>query len=191
MIRASISSGFNGAFSAVIFIYYLKTLYLNQFEIGLLSSALALGLFVGSASARSVSRKVGVGPAIVVGNALMGVIWIGLPFMEPAAAVTVPILTGTYFSHGFLLAISSINSASLRQARTPDAILGRVDAAYGTVTLCVNAGGALLMGLVAQFIEMRAALAGLAFLALFCGLVGLRSKRILAIRDVMPGSVPV
>ena len=191
LIRGSILSGFNGAFSAVIFIYYLKTLDLDQFEIGLLSSALALGLFFGGACTRFVSGKVGVGPAIVVGNVLMAFIWIGLPFLEPAAAITVPILTGMYLCYGFLLALCSINSASLRQARTPDAVLGRVEAAYGTVTLCVNAGGALLMGLAAQFIEMRAALAGLAFLAIFCALLGLRSRTLLAIRDVMPGPAPV
>lgn len=191
LIRASILSGFNGAFSAVIFIYYLKTLALDQFDIGLLSSALALGLFIGGVGAPSLSRKVGVGPAIVFGNVMMAAVWVGFPFLEPTAAVNLPILIGMYLCHGALLAICAINSASLRQAHTPDPILGRVEAAYGTVTLCMNAGGALLMGLVAQFVDIRAALAGLAFLAIVCALVGLRSKTLLAIRNVMPGSVAV
>lgn len=181
LIRGSVLNGFNGAFSAVVFIYYLKTLHFDQFEIGLMSSGLALGLFIGGACTSFVSIKVGMGPAIVYGNLLMALIWVPLAFMPSNSGFTVSVLIAMYLGYGILLAIYSINAAALRQLRTSDAMLGRVEAAYGTVTLCMNAAGALLMGLVAQFIDMRAAIAGLAAFAILCSLIGFRSKTILAI----------
>jgi hypothetical protein len=186
LARGSIFSALNGAFSAVIFLYYLKVLGLDQLAIGLLTSAVALGILIGGACTPRLSRWIGVGPAIVGGNVVMALLWIGLPFLPPVAATSTPILIGMYFGYGLVFASYSINSASLRQARTPDAILGRVEAAYRTVTLSLNAAGALLMGWIAQLIDLRVALGGLAALAIICALIGVRSSTLLAIRGVQP-----
>jgi MFS family permease len=135
----------NGAF-AVYLVYAVRSLGLSPAAIGVIFSLGNVGWLAGALVAGRVSTKLGVGRALIVSGAVAAPALILVPAAPQSAPIPFLIAAGVLSSFG--LVIWRIAQVSLRQAITPDHMLGRVNAVsrfvmWGTIPLGTLLGGAL------------------------------------------------
>jgi MFS family permease len=135
----------NGAF-AVYLVYAVRSLDLSPAAIGVIFSLGNVGWLLGALVTGRVSSRLGVGRTLV----LSGMVAAPALMLVPAApaAAPIPFLIAAGVLNTFGLVIWRITQVSLRQAITPDRILGRVNAAsrflmWGTIPLGTLLGGVL------------------------------------------------
>jgi MFS family permease len=147
---------FENARYAVLVLFMSDDLGLKPGAIGLVLGAGSLGYFFGAFLPGWTANRFGLGRAIV---GSMVVIWCGellFPFAAGPDRIAVPILIVALFLTGLAAAPYDVNQFSLRQAITPDAILGRVNASMRVVIRGAVPIGALLGGLIGELFGLRA-----------------------------------
>ncbi len=138
-------------------LFATRTLGLNEQQVGLSYMGMGAGTIVASVLGNRISRHVGPGPCLVIGFAICGSGWLLLA-LAPAnawgvAAFAVMLLL---FSAGAVLVF--INFLAMRQAVTPEPLLGRMTSAMRWLTLLAAGPGALLGGWLGEHLGLRAAL---------------------------------
>ncbi|MGY4827965.1 MFS transporter [Sphaerotilaceae bacterium SBD11-9] len=138
-------------------LFATRTLGLNEQQVGLSYMVMGLGTIVASVLGNRISRRVGPGPCLVMGIAICSAGWLLLA-AAPAnrwgvAAFALMLLL---FSAGAVLVF--INFLGLRQAVTPEPLLGRMTSAMRWLTLLAAGPGALLGGWLGEHVGLRAAL---------------------------------
>ncbi|TWJ20241.1 putative MFS family arabinose efflux permease [Micromonospora endolithica] len=135
---------------------------------GLLMTAIAAGVVLGSLAAPWLERRLGRALALGVSMGAAAAI-VGVPALS-----TDPFVIGAvFFGGGILLAAWNVITVSLRQRIVPDRLLGRVNSGYRLVSWGSLPLGAAAGGLLAEAFGLRAVFAimgGLA-LALLVGMV--------------------
>ena len=157
----------HGGVGAVILIYGVRELGLDP---GVLATIFAVGgisSFVGATCSTRVSRLLGVGPATVVGFLLFGIGTLILalargPIVFAGAVLVIWKLSEAAYT------LYEINEVSLRQAVTPDRLLGRVTASTQFVGIGVYLVGLILGGALAEIVGIRPTL----MVAGGCGVLG-------------------
>ncbi|CAN7650064.1 MFS transporter [Bosea sp. LjRoot9] len=165
------------AFLAIVTPYAARVLLLAPETIGLASSVYGAGLIVGALSGPVLIARLPTGLLLVFGPAssLLGA---GLLALAPAS-LGWPVLALAFFLFGFGPILWFITQTSLRQAVTPQALLGRVSATLTTAMYGMRPVGALAGGLAGEWLGLQTAM------LLPVGLFGLSTLAILASR--MPG----
>ena len=146
---------FNFVFWALFILYATKTLGVRPGVLGVVLGAGAVGGVLGSLVTGRLSRRIGVGPAFVVGSVLF-----------PAPLVLVPLAGGSDWAiRGFLVAadflsgmgvmILDITLGSIRAALVPDRLRARVAGAYQVVNYGVRPLGSLVGGALGAWIGLR------------------------------------
>ena len=135
----------NGAF-AVYLVYAVRSLGLSPAAIGVIFSLGNVGWLAGALVAGRLSTRLGVGPTIILTGAVAAPALMLVPAAPKSAPIPFLIAAGVLSSFG--LVIWRIAQVSLRQAITPDHMLGRVNAVsrfmmWGTIPLGTLLGGAL------------------------------------------------
>ena len=185
-IRAmTISSTIGSAGSAVqqtVFALYLTNeLLLGPVWFGIVLGILGAAAFVGTFLAGPAERRFGPGPALILGSFFWGGGGVLLALVDPSMALVLPLLALAQISAGIGRSIASINQISLRQAITPDRLLGRVNASRRLLVFGIIPFGALLGGILGESLGLRAALfvgAGIQVLGfIYTALSPLRSIR--------------
>ncbi len=138
-------------------LFATRTLGLSENAVGLCYMGMGLGTITGSVWGRRVSHRIGPGPCLVVGYAICGSGWLLLA-LAPANAwgVAAFALMLMLFTTGAVFIF--INFLALRQAVTPDPLLGRMTSTMRWLTLLAAAPGALLGGWLGEHVGLRAAL---------------------------------
>ena len=157
----------HGFVGAVILIYGVREL---GFGTGVLATIFAVGgvsSFVGAAYSDRITRRFGVGKTTVVGFLLFstGALVLAMaqgPLLIAGAVLVIAQLSDAAYT------IYGINEVSLRQAVTPDRLLGRVTVTVRFVGIGVYLGAILLGGALAEIVGLRWTLA----LGGTCGLLG-------------------
>ncbi len=155
--------------SAIVVQILVATRQLGMSESAVGTSYIALGAGTVTASLLGdrISRRFGPGPSLLAGFALTGVGWLLL-----AAAPTGPWGVAAFALHLGLFGVGAvlifINFIGLRQAVTPEPLLGRMTSTMRWLSLLPAEPGALLGGWIGEHVGLRAALAfaGVAALAL-------------------------
>jgi MFS family permease len=165
---AALMCGWQMAHYAAVTVQILlatRTLGLSEQAIGLCYTGVGLGTVVGSMLGRRISQHLGPGPCLVLGYAVTGTGWL-LVSAAPVGAwgVAAFALMLIFFSTGAVFIF--INFLALRQAVTPEHLLGRMTSTMRWLTLLAAAPGALLGGWLGEHVGLRAAL-------LFAGAVSL------------------
>ena len=131
---------------AIVLVYYVRTLGLGPETIGFVFALGNAGTLVGALVAGRIGRRVGVGPAIVGSMAASGpgILLLGLAPVE----APLPFLVASGFVFGFCALVYNINQVSFRQAVTPTAMQGRMNATmrfivWGTIPVGMMLGGFL------------------------------------------------
>ncbi len=138
-------------------LFATRTLGLSEQAVGLCYTGVGVGTILGSVYGRRVSHRIGPGPCLVVGYAICGLGW-GLLAVAPANAwgVAAFALMMAMFAGGAVFIF--INFLALRQAVTPEPMLGRMTSTMRWITLLAAGPGALLGGWLGEHVGLRSAL---------------------------------
>ena len=173
----------------VLILFATRTLGLSEHAVGLSYVALGVGTVTASVLGDRISRRIGPGPCLVLGFASTAAGWLLLaaaPLGEWGVAVFALMLS--LFGVGAVLIF--INFISLRQAVTPEPMLGRMTSTMRWLILLPAGPGALIGGWLGEHVGLRASL----WFAGICGsLLVLVAWRLPIIRQVkaLPKAVNV
>ena len=149
----------------------LQTLYATR-ELGLSAGQLGAAHMVGGAGAllasflaRYITRRLGTGVPILLGVGCSALSWLLLALV-PRNDHAFATLGAAMFVFDFGVMLYWINYASLRQAVTPDAMLGRMTATMRFFTVAAGPIGALTAGHVAETFGLRETFAGMSVLVI-------------------------
>jgi MFS family permease len=159
---------FRHAFVAIVVIFGARVLGFSAGHVGLLFMTAGLGSLMAAGVTQRLNKRYGMGPTMLGGMAGSGLAWLLV-----ACAMGPSWLASALFGGGlFLLDLTAmvffINYLSLRQAATPDHLLGRVTATMICLTVASAPLGGFGGGWIAEHIGLRSAMAllGLGPLAL-------------------------
>ncbi len=155
----------------VVYIIFLtRELRVEPFWIGIIFGSVGVASLLGAFAANHVARRIGPGPAVIFGT-LLGLVDMALiPLAPTSPSFAIPFLIAAQVLGGIGGPIYSISQVSLRQALTPDQLLGRVNASRRFVVFGIGPIGALMGGLLGQWLGLRvtlgvaSAVMGLSFL---------------------------
>jgi len=152
ILRAFVASSatldvFWNALMAVYFLYITRDLRLPPTAYGLIFGLGSIGALLGSLVAGPVSRRLGLGPAVIVAQFVLGAAGLLIALSVRLPTVALVLLTLAEMVQGGMNTIYGINSQSLTQAMVPDRLRGRVNASRQVLGLVGVTGGALIGGL--------------------------------------------
>jgi MFS family permease len=143
---------------AVLILFATRDLGLSAGAIGLTYALGGLGCILASASAQRLSARFGVGPIIVHGLALTAVGWQAFGLVSGPVWLATILLGASMLVFDFGAVLYAINYLALRQAITPDRLLGRMTATMRFLTVAAAPLGSLAGGALATLIGLRATL---------------------------------
>jgi predicted MFS family arabinose efflux permease len=160
---------------AVLVLFATRELGLSAGAVGIAYVFGGVGCVVAAASAERLSKRYGVGPVILLGLSMTVVGWQAYGLVSgPTWFATVALgLAMLAFDFGGVL--WGINYLALRQAITPDRLLGRMTATMRFLTVAAAPAGSLAGGALASAVGLRPTLWAIAVLGtlLAAGAVGL------------------
>ncbi len=164
-------------------LFATRTLGLSEQSVGLSYTGMGVGTILASVYGNRISRRIGPGPSLVLGFAVTGAGWLLLSF-APANAwgVFVFALTLLLFAGGAVLIF--INFLAMRQAVTPEPLLGRMTSTMRWLILLPAGPGALLGGWLGEHVGLRASLAFAGGSALLMAVAAWRSPVIRQVREL-------
>jgi predicted MFS family arabinose efflux permease len=149
-------------------LYATRELGLEPAVLGGLLAALGIGGLLGAAVAGRVTRYFGFGRTVIATVLIWAIAALLLGLTNGPPAVVIPMVGAAFLGVGVVSPIFNTNMASLRQAITPDRLLGRVTGASRFVSLGLVPIGAVVGGWLSEAVGLRAtvfAAAGMIFLA--------------------------
>ena len=146
---------FGNIIFSVILVFAVRELGLRPGVIGLVFSVSSVGYLVGALFANRVSRRYGVGPAIIIGA--LGSTSILLLAIAPTSN-PIPFLIAGLGISSIGIPIYNITQVSFRQAITPERIQGRMNSVMRFIVWGVMPLGSLLGGAIATWFGLRAAI---------------------------------
>jgi hypothetical protein len=146
MIAAAINNFGSIMVSTVFLVYAYRQLQLTPAAVGAIFALGAFGLLFGAMASSLANRVAGVGPTLLVCQLLTGLAYLLVPLASLGLAFLVLVVSQLLLD--LVRATFYITAVSLRQAVTPDHLLGRMTASYRTVILGVFPVGALAGGIV-------------------------------------------
>lgn len=154
---------------AVLMLYLAGELEIAPAVLGVIFATQGAASLVGAVMAGEFGQRFGAGPAFVWGTLVSCVGCLFIPLATGPTTVAAPLLIAAHLLLGFGAPIYSVNQISLRQAITPDRLLGRVNASRRFIVFGVAPLGALIGGALGGLIGLRATLAvgGLGMLMAF------------------------
>jgi MFS family permease len=138
---------FGSMMQAILAVYLVRSLGMSPFLIGVIFAVGNLGYLAGALLTNRISRRIGVGPAIVVGG-MAGIAQLLIPLAPQEAHAAVPWLVASGLIVGFGVVLYNVTQVSMRQAITPERLQGRMNSSirfivWGVMPLGLLAGGAL------------------------------------------------
>ena len=164
-------------------LFATRTLGLSEQAVGLSYMGMGVGTIIASVYGNRISRRIGPGPSLVLGFAVCGAGWLLLA-LAPANAYGVAAfaLMLLLFSAGAVLVF--INFLALRQAVTPEPLLGRMTSTMRWLILIPAGPGALLGGWLGEHVGLRASLAFAGGSALLLALLAWCAPVIRSVREL-------
>jgi predicted MFS family arabinose efflux permease len=148
-----------GMFGALYTIYVTRELGLSPVLWGVVVACGGIGSFAGAALAERAGRRFGLGRALVVSLAVGGTLQLLVPLAHAPIALAVGCLVGAQIFGDCGLTMYNVQDVSLRQSIAPEHALGRVNATIHFLELGGMPVGALVGGLVGEYVSMRAGVA--------------------------------
>jgi MFS family permease len=160
VLRSSLASTatlnfFNFVFQALVILYVTRELHVRPATLGLVLGAGAGGGVIGSLVTGAVSRRIGIGPALVVGSFLFPAPLVLIPLAGGPRWLVLAMLFLAEFGAGLGVMLLDISAGSIFQAIVPDRLRARFSGSYMFVNYGVRPLGALTGGLLGGSIGMR------------------------------------
>jgi MFS family permease len=151
---------------AVLILFATRELGLSAGAIGLAYAFGGLGCVLASAFAQRLSARFGVGPIIVHGLALTALGWQAFGLISGPVWLATLVLGSAMLMFDFGAVLYGINYLALRQAITPDRLMGRMTATMRFLTVAAAPLGSLAGGALATAIGLRGTLLTIGVLGL-------------------------
>jgi MFS family permease len=149
---------FNFAFFALFILYATRYLHVRPGLLGVVLGAGAVGGLIGAAVTGRLGRRIGIGPAFLVGCVLFPVPIMLVPLAGGPHSLVLVMLFLAEFGSGLGVVILDISGASIFAAVVPDRLRARVSGAYLLVNYGVRPLGALFGGALGSAIGVRSTL---------------------------------
>jgi MFS family permease len=155
-IWTSLWNLFASGYGAIVIVYYVRDLHWSPTEIGVVMAIAASGLVAGSLVNERLVARLGIGAMIAFSGIVFSATLVATPLVPAANAA--PIIAAIGFAGSTAGFFANVNQLTLRQAITPQRLLGRMNSVvrfmyWGTIPL-----GSLLAGLAAGPFGLRATL---------------------------------
>ena len=154
-------------------LFATRELHLSEREIGLCYMIMGVGTIVASILSNRISRWVGPGPCMLLGFAACGFGWLLLG-LAPTNAWGVAAFVFMLLCYSFGAVFIFVNMLALRQAVTPEYMMGRMTSTVRWLMLIPAGPGALLGGYVGEHFGLRYTLVGAGVFSLALALWTLR-----------------
>jgi MFS family permease len=151
-------------------LYATRTLGLSEQDVGLSFIGLGVGTVLGSVFGRRISERIGPGPCMLLGMAVSGLGWLACA-VAPAGGFGVAVFATMLLCFGLGAVLLFINFLALRQAVTPEPMLGRMTSSMRWLTLLPAGPGALIGGWLGEHVGLRASLGFAGVVALLLAFV--------------------
>ncbi len=160
IIRASLLATatinfFNFVFWALFMLYAVRELDVSPGLLGLVLGGASVGGVLGSILTGRISRRIGVGPAFVLGCVVFPAPLVLVPLARGPEWAVLGCLFAAEFLSGFGVMILDITGGSIKAALVPDRLRARVSGAYMVVNYGVRPLGALVGGALGAWIGLR------------------------------------
>lgn len=149
---------FRHAFLAIVVLYAARELGFSAGRVGILFMVAGLGSLAAAGVTATLNTRFGMGPVMLGGIAGTGVAWLVMGSASGSLWVASLVFGGGLFLLDLGAMIFFINYLTLRQAVTPDRLLGRVTATMICLTVSTAPLGALAGGWVAEHYGLRTAM---------------------------------
>jgi MFS family permease len=149
---------FNFIFWALFILYAVRGLGVSAGTLGLVLGAGAVGGLIGSMVTTRLSRRIGIGPAFLLGCILFPVPLVLVPLADGPMWLILAMLFLAEFGSGLGVMILDISAASIFAALVPPRLRSRVSGAYTLVNYGVRPVGSLIGGFLGTAIGLRSAL---------------------------------
>jgi MFS family permease len=149
---------FNFVFWALFILYAVRSLGVSAGTLGLVLGAGAVGGLIGSMITTRLSRRIGIGPAFLLGSILFPVPLVLVPLADGPMWLILAMLFLAEFGSGLGVMILDISAASIFAALVPPRLRSRVSGAYTVVNYGVRPVGSLIGGFLGTAIGLRPAL---------------------------------
>jgi len=178
-----------GIYFTLLIPFAVRDLHLSSAQIGFVIGTGAVGALAGSVLTGLITRRLGVGPTLILGSLVYAAALLAIPFASrthPWAACGT--IAAAEMVSGFGLMLNNINGLSLQQTVTPSPMLGRVSGA----TMAGNYGARALAGLAAAAIGTQFGLAPAIILAAALGVASITVLIASPVRTIkqLPGQAP-
>jgi MFS family permease len=174
---------FNYAFWALFLLYATDELGIKAGTLGLVLGVGAFGGLTGAIVAGRVGRRIGLGPAFILGMVLFPLPLLLVPAAEGSQPVVLAMLFVAEFLSGLGVMILDINASAFMTAITPDRLRSRTTGAFNFVNWGIRPLGSLLGGALGSAVGLRPAL-WLSSIAALAGVLWLLPSPIPALRDL-------
>ncbi len=149
---------FHQSAMVVTILFATQVLGLTEQQIGACFVALGVGTVLASLAGHAISRRIGPGPSLPLAIAICAVGWLVLA-VAPANRWGVAAFAFMLFAFGVGAVLIFVNFLALRQAVTPEPLLGRMTSTMRWLILIPAGPGALIGGWLGEHVGLRAALA--------------------------------
>jgi MFS family permease len=149
---------FNFVFWSLFVLYATRELGVAAGTLGLILGAGAVGGLVGSVVTGRIGRRIGIGPAFVVGCVLFPLPLVLVPLAEGPRWLIVAFLFLAEFWSGVGVMMLDISAGAIFAAIIPDRLRSRVSGAYSFVNYGVRPLGSVVGGLLGSTIGLRSTL---------------------------------
>jgi len=161
LMSLSVSVGFwqlcHQCAMVVQILFATRELALSENQVGLCYMGLGAGTVLASVFGNRISARIGPGPCLVLGFAVSGLGWLQLA-LAPVGSWGVVSFVVMLLCFGVGAVLLFINFLALRQAVTPEPLLGRMTSTMRWLILLPAGPGALLGGYLGEHLGLRYAM---------------------------------
>jgi MFS family permease len=145
-------------FLSIYVLYMTRELGLGAEAVGLVFAAGGAGALLGSISAGPARGRWGLGRVLLGSQILFGLFGMLVPLAVLFPEAALPLVVAAEFLQWVMVLVFSVNSVSLRQAITPDRLLGRVNGTMRFIVWGSRPIGSLLGGYLGSRVGLPATL---------------------------------
>jgi MFS family permease len=149
---------FNLMFGALFILYATRELHVRPGLLGVLLAVGAVGGVIGAFVAPWLSRRIGVGPGLMLGSILFPLPLVLVPAAAGPYWLVLSFLFVAEFFSSLGVMVLDVNGNSLGTALTPDRLRARVTGAHRVINYGVRPVGSFLAGVLASWIGVRTTL---------------------------------
>jgi MFS family permease len=155
-----LSGSFNfvqSAFITVFMVYAVRDEHASSVRLGIVLAAIAVGGITGAIYTNKIGARLGVGLTMFIGIAMAVIFPMALLIPHSFSLPAIVMMSITEFCYGFGVLAFNVHSITLRQAITPNRLLGRSNASFRLVVVGTAPLGAILIGVLGDYTSLHTA----------------------------------